>query len=632
MDDHGDEIQLLRVGTDSRLSDPETISTVAGSRRLDIESVETLDTAVRTVAAQPVDCIVADYELAAGDGLELLETIRADYPELPFVLCTDGGSERLASDAISAGVDDYIQPARSDTDLTALIERVTDLAEAYRADRVREQELERAADLLAKTERIAAVGGWEIDPATNEVFWTDNLFSILGLDGDEPSLSEALEVYHEEDQPLVESAIETAIETGEPFDLEARFWRSDGDLRWLRVQGEPTVEDGVVTTLRGAVEETTERRTRERLLRNIHDIIADQSQPFDEQISALLELGRGELGTKYGTLSKITDEEYVFEVVASDDDSIAAGEVVPLSSTNCETVATTERTVVLGNIERDAPAATDRDGFAEWGIRCYLGAPVFVDDEVYGTFCFYDTEPRVGQFSEWEKTVVDLMSRWVSYELQRRRATEQLQTQNEQLERFASIVSHDLRNPLSIAEGYVDLALETGEVDELSRAKDAIERMDTLIDDVLLLSRSEREIERSTVDLRSLAEGCWETVPTETAALSVETDRRLRADQTRLKQLLENLFRNSVEHGGDGVTISVGDLTDGFYLQDDGPGIPPDERETVFKSGYSSTDDGTGLGLSIVSEIADAHGWDVRVTEGADGGARFEFTGVETAE
>jgi len=74
------------------------------------------------------------------------------------------------------------------------------------------------------------------------------------------------------------------------------------------------------------------------------------------------------------------------------------------------------------------------------------------------------------------------------------------------------------------------------------------------------------------------------------------------------------------------VTVTVGTLPDGFYIEDDGPGIPADEREDVFDAGYSTTEDGTGFGLSIVEEIADAHGWEIRAAEGSNGGVRFEIT------
>jgi signal transduction histidine kinase len=102
------------------------------------------------------------------------------------------------------------------------------------------------------------------------------------------------------------------------------------------------------------------------------------------------------------------------------------------------------------------------------------------------------------------------------------------------------------------------------------------------------------------------------------------------ADESRLRQLFENLFRNAVEHGGPGVAVTVGPLEGrGFYVADDGPGIPADERDRVRETGYTTADGGTGFGLSIVESIADAHGWGMRLVESETGGARFEFTGVE---
>ena len=133
----------------------------------------------------------------------------------------------------------------------------------------------------------------------------------------------------------------------------------------------------------------------------------------------------------------------------------------------------------------------------------------------------------------------------------------------------------------------------------------------------------------STVDLGELARECWQIVETAEAQLVVETTQTVQADDGRLRQLLENLFRNSVEHGGEDVTITVGPLDDGFYVADDGPGIPESEREHVFESGYSTADEGTGFGLSIVEQIVRAHDWDIRVTQSDPEGARFEITGVD---
>ena len=111
--------------------------------------------------------------------------------------------------------------------------------------------------------------------------------------------------------------------------------------------------------------------------------------------------------------------------------------------------------------------------------------------------------------------------------------------------------------------------------------------------------------------------------------LTVERDVMFQMDASRVQELFGNLFRNAREHAGADATIRVGPLQDGFYVEDDGPGIPPDKRDDVLQSGFTTSAEGTGFGLTIVSQIADAHDWNIDITAGQDGGARFEFHGVE---
>ena len=84
-----------------------------------------------------------------------------------------------------------------------------------------------------------------------------------------------------------------------------------------------------------------------------------------------------------------------------------------------------------------------------------------------------------------------------------------------------------------------------------------------------------------------------------------------------------------MEHGsGDddsGVRVRVGPTESGFFLADDGPGIPPAEREAVFRSGVSAAEGGSGVGLAIVETVVDGHDWTVSVSESAAGGARFDI-------
>lgn len=466
------------------------------------------------------------------------------------------------------------------------------------------------------------------------VVWNQATRDVTGYTDGELSKMEVPEFFVAGDADRVQSAIATVSETGS-VRFDARLVTASGDSRQYeftlsQFTGDTEVAYGGIgreVSNRDPAENRAEAR--EQTLRKMYEIIADRQRTFSEQVSSLLSLGRAELDTEYGTLSRIDGEQYIFEYVDTDDDSIQAGDVVPLSATNCERAATTEQTLVLGDIARDAPDQTERRGYAEWGLSCYIGGPVFVDEQVYGTFCFYDTDARKGQFSDWEVTLVDLMSRWVSYELQRQQTTDRLERQNERLEQFASVVSHDLRNPLNVLIGAIDVTQETGDVDHLTRATKAIGRMETLIEDLLTLARSGEIIgDTETVDISVLATQCWESLQTPTATLSVETTHTIQADRTRLQQLLENLFKNAIEHGGDTVTIRVGDLDDGFYVEDDGVGIPEGNRQDVFEGGYSTTTDGTGFGLAIVAEVANAHGWDVRITESREGGARFEVGGV----
>jgi signal transduction histidine kinase len=242
-----------------------------------------------------------------------------------------------------------------------------------------------------------------------------------------------------------------------------------------------------------------------------------------------------------------------------------------------------------------------------------------------------------------------------------KRSRAELRRERDRLDEFAGHVSHDLRSPLGVATGRLELARRDLDSEHLDAVERSLARMERLITDLLALAREgERVGETEPVPLDDLASQCWATVETDGGRIGVVDPPTIRADRSRVETVLENLFRNAVEHGSTGsqtesddgaeqrsqaheggvergddrVTVTVGTVEDGdgFYVADDGDGIPPDDRGEVFESGYSTNDDGTGFGLAIVKGIVDAHGWDVTVTESAEGGARFEITGVETVD
>jgi len=205
----------------------------------------------------------------------------------------------------------------------------------------------------------------------------------------------------------------------------------------------------------------------------------------------------------------------------------------------------------------------------------------------------------------------------------------ELERRNQQLDQFAAVLSHDLRNPLNVASGRLALARERDDPEEFDRVEEAHDRMNRLIDEVLAFARDEKSTDRVELQLAALAKAGWAHVDTAEATLTVDGDREIIGDRDQLLQLFENVFRNAVEHGGSAVTIRVDATPDGFTISDNGPGVPAEKRETVFEHGVTSSESGTGLGLAIVQHVVESHGWEVELTDSQSGGAKLVVTGLE---
>ena len=254
----------------------------------------------------------------------------------------------------------------------------------------------------------------------------------------------------------------------------------------------------------------------------------------------------------------------------------------------------------------------------------------------WGVFQGYSAE--VGAFNENDLEVAELLAAHARAALDRIERERELKRKNERLEQFTSFVSHDLKNPLNVADLRLELAMEDCDSEHLRDVAVALDRMETLTDDLLTLAKAGQHVDDvESIHLATLARTCWQTVQTADADLVVGADLTVLADRTRLKQLLENLIRNAVAHGtsdaeeGESdVTVTIGALAGGFYVSDNGRGIPEADRDSIFEHGYSTADGGTGFGLAIVADIVEAHDWSIMVTDSDAGGARFEITGVET--
>ena len=483
-------------------------------------------------------------------------------------------------------------------------------------------ELERALDLLEKTERIADVAGWEVDPETEEPYWSDHLFDILDVDyDDQPTLEQALDVYHSEaDRETVEEAVEEALESGEPFDVEARFPRPSGDVGWLRVQGQPEVEDGEVVTLRGAVQDVTERKEHEQAL-----------QERRNELRALIDV------LPVAVFVGEADGEIVEWNEAAEE--IWGGEVA-----ESESVAEYDRYEAWWADTGD-PVEPE-----EWPLaRALEGEEVTDPDEI--RIKGFDGECRTvlnhgmpvrdadGEVTRAVVTLVDITER---KEYQRR-----LEESNERLEQFAYAASHDLQEPLRMVSSYLRM-IENRYADDLDEdgreflefAVDGADRMRAMVRGLLNYSRVETKGDPlEAVDLEDVLEDVIEDLQVrieETRAeITADDLPRVRGDESQLRQVLQNLLENAIEYHDEGPTrVHVGAERDGdewvISVADEGIGIDPDDRERIFevfeRLHTAEEHEGVGIGLALCQRIVERHGGDIWVESEPGEGATFSFT------
>ncbi|MFB6105267.1 MAG: PAS domain S-box protein [Halobacteriaceae archaeon] len=753
-----ESVTVLHVDDESEFVDMAATFLERTDPRFEVITETSARDGLDTLADTDVDCIVSDYDMPEMDGLEFLEVVRDTNPDLPFILFTGMGSEAVASEAISAGVTDYLQKSGATGQYELLANRIENAVAQYEAERRATEIDRRLRELTEATDDVF----WMFDADWSELLFVNSAYedvwgqSVEALEADARSFLEGI---HPDDRDRVREAMAT-LSGGEPVEIEYRVDEREDYGRWVWVEGVPlTDEEGTVERVAGFVRDVSDRKAREAELElrtrameaaPVGITITDPDQPenpviyANEAFQALTGydeseiLGRncrflqgeatdpeavatlreaidaeepvsvdilnyraddtpfwnrvtvapvhddGEVTHFVGFQRDVTDRKEQEDTLREQKAKIEALHDVATTISTCESrQAVYEELVAAAReiLEYDIVIVDEAQGdvlvpMAESSHldreQYYEETPIYAEDNLAAT-AYRTGEPSVvedlttldvtpadpefrsaltvpigdigvfqtvarsaGAYDDADLELVELLVAHaretlarLSEEEELRARTRELERKNDRLDEFASLVSHDLRNPLNLAQGHLDLALETCDNEHLETVASAHDRMDQLIEDILDLTRHGGTVtDPEPVDVPEIVMRCWASIDPAGASLSVTVpdDFRVAADEGRFQQLLENLFRNAVEHGGE--TVTIGELPDGFYVEDDGPGIQPTDRDKVFEYGYSTESSGSGLGLAIVGEIADAHGWSVSVTTGEAGGARFEFRDV----
>ncbi|MFC3478314.1 PAS domain S-box protein [Halobacterium litoreum] len=622
-------IRVLHVEDDPGFADLAATFLEREDDRLDVATEHRPEDALDRLEDEQFACVVSDYDLPGRDGIEFLEAVREDYPDLPFVLFTGKGSEEVASDAISAGATDYLQKETGTEQYALLANRVVNAVDQHESRTSYREIFEKAAD-----------GIFLHDPETGRINDVNpKAAKMLGYEREELTAMDVGEFSADSpefSQDEARDRVRAAVEEG-PQTFEWLFESKDGEEFWIEVHLKRADIDGRAQVI-AMTRDVSERKERARRLQSqkekveaLHRVATDieasedRSDVYDLVLAAaedILDYDRGIVDTVDGDRlvpvaipEGVPEAEYHESIPVDADDSLAAR------------AYRTGDAIVVDDVSSVDVAPADPT------YRSALTVPI----TGYGVFQAVARER--GAFGETDRELTELVATHARETLTRlereaelREYAAELERQNERLDEFASIVSHDLRGPLNVASGRVALERDARDSDDLDIAVDALDRMDRIVDRTLTLARDGRAAgDTDRVALEATARRSWSVLDTDGATLDVVGDAAIDADPERLQHLFENLFRNSVEHGstnGESVTVTVGATDDGFFVADDGPGIPAEERDTVFDRGHTTDEDGTGIGLAIVEEIADAHDWNVTISESDSGGARFDVTGL----
>lgn len=616
------DVEVLCVDDERSLLDLTETFLDRESDRIRVRSATTADDALDVLDSHDVDCVVSDYDLEHRTGLAFLRSVREAYPDLPFVLLTGKGSEAVAADAISAGVTDYLQKGGREqyARLANRIERAVDAARAERElERTREKTArlhDLAADVANAASREAIVDA--ALAAADDVLdfhvyglyeATEDRFEPVGAASYDPDSPPALDegvlgaTYQRNESFRVDDAASDDVAAPDQSSFRSAVSVPVGDdFVFQAISADPgafTAADLELTELLlGHVEEAFERLDRERE----HHRTTEQLEAILDNTTAMVYIkdadGRYELA----------NERFREVLDVPDDDVLGRTD----SELQDEAVAAAVRANDRRAIEAKQPVEVEEDAY--WGgeHRTYYSVkvPLFDDDGEVTGVCGISTD--ITEVKERER---------------------ELERQRDRLDEFASVLAHDLRGPLSVADGYRELLAQDVDDERLEEIEAAHDRMDELIDDVLSLAREgDCDVDTRTVSIADVARSAQSAVELpDRVTVELDGNATIEADPSRLRRVFENCFRNCVEHGDSLTTIRVEATDDGFAIADDGCGVPAEAREDLFEYGVSDGD-GTGIGLAVVRELVAAHDWSVRCTASDSGGARFEVTTVDAPQ
>lgn len=546
-------------------------------------------------------------------------------------------------------------------------------------DRSHRDRLER---LLVQAQAVARLGSWEWELSADQVFWSDELNRIFGVErgpiGPVP-FETFLEILPSQVHASFRAHIEASLDTLDRFDFGEKIVSAGGDVRHLRNWGGVlTNEAGRPVRVIGVVQDVTDQReAEERMvrtaeaeaarteaervadrLRDLRDfsVALSEARTLDDVATVVLDRGFDILEAERGGIGVVSDDGTRLEAlrfhgyppeVAEHFSSIPIEADVHV----CEAIRTGDPIWIE---DREVYEARYPELFAlirEISSETLAAVPLRrAPGPVIGALMVGFT--RADSLGRMNRMLTVVLAQQVAVALARARAFDAERDAREAAESTAraredalAVVAHDLRQPLNAVSNAANLLLEERfDEDQRTELLEMISRgassMDHLVHDLLDAARMEAgsfSIAPVRTDLSELVRDAVDE--TRAAIVDREVEFRLEmsdpvggvvADPQRLRRALANLLSNAVEHGAEDGTVTVrvtGDRDEVIVcVRDEGAGVPEEERQHLFDrfwQGDGRKEAGVGLGLAIVKGIVDAHGGRVWVEGGPGEGTSF---------
>lgn len=543
------EIRVLHVDDDPQFADLTVEFLESLNDAVQVQTVTDPTQALDTLSPEAIDCIVSDYDMPGMNGIEFLEAIREHHPDLPVILFTGKGSEEVASEAISAGVTDYLQKNPGTDQFHLLLNRITNAVEQRRATAAAEQTERRLRELAENTTDAL----WMFSGDWSELLFVNTVVTdLFGLSPSElyQDPDRFLDPIHATHRDQVERAM-CRVTEGYPIELEYRVTPETGTARWVWMSGEPILDDdGDVVRIVGFTRDITDRKRRERERREAArrlDVVLDNVQA--------------------GIWMRDADRRFLlandtFQRTFGGDPSLDVVGCLPEDLFDADTAAALS---ALDDevLENGAPLELERTLPSVDGDRTYLVRITPLHDET-------------GEISATCGIATDIT--------ERKRHQNRLQGQSERLAAVTDIVTGDLLPAIADGNGCP------------SRAEAIVEAVATVT--------TGRDLSREPVDPETLARLAWESVEPADGTLSVQGTASATADPRLIEQLFRTIFRTMNQTTNRGVDIQLRLRADRLTIE--GPEIDEHGETAGIEPGKADP-------LTVVQCIVREHGWTLDV-------------------